>query len=195
MATINQFYSCPADCTTVPFLALPDDCSLLPDSSEITHLWIKPSAAASPFTGWSDTTRTTITATAGAIDNTDILDTKVKYLKGIGSIAVPDKTTVTLAAFKTVTSRRTFTLSFILPSLKDDLYYDFALQMQCGNTDGFTIFYGTDANVFGKADGIVLTGSDVDMPKDSGRDSVEQATLLLTFESVTDPIRRNNPLS
>lgn len=188
---------CPPDCSTeFTFLNLDTDqnCAGNPFLSQVTDLWIQPvggtATAVSPFTGWTSVL-STITATAGAIDNTVTDNTKTRWITGVGNVDVPEKQVVRVQKFLDVTLKRRYTLNFEVYNLSNG-NREFLVSLQCNPTN-YRYWYGNTNHVFGSGTGIIPVYTDVDFPLGAGEADLEKATLTLQWESKTDPERRNNP--
>lgn len=197
MGGINEFISCPQDCpvdSNIPVLPADANCDTLPESSEVQFIWFVPDGAPNPFTGWDDATPATITATADSVDNTVTDNSKSKMFRVIGEVPVPDKVTKIGIGFKERITRRTYNMNLNFPSLAEDEIRAFLQWAQCGITDGYTMYYGTEKRVYGSSTGIKLSKIDADLPLETGEDSDEMGTLILQFKATTDPNRMlNNP--
>lgn len=204
---VNTFFSCPDDCSVFTFSALPTDpnCVTLPTTSEIGQLFIVPKLtdgsgnyATNPFTDWGtgiiNTSGTPTTATAGAIDNTSIDNTKSHQLTGIGTLAAPEKQTQIMPGFVEITSLRTYTLNFEIKSLPDTVY-NYLVQLQCNKVDSFLFYYADATYVYGSLTGIKPNKVDVDFVHEAGKASVTTATLMIQYDAIGDPERRLNPYS
>lgn len=185
---------CPEDCDTqAQFPAIPaaQDCAAYPQTlSQIGHLYIKPTGATNPWTSWSGTP----TATANAIDNTEALNAKTKWLVGIGEIPAPEKTVTEYPLIKSKTTDRLYTLTFRVLNLSD-AQYDFLRQLQCGSL-GFTFWYGDLGNwLYGLSGGIVPDFVTVRFPKGEGNTDKNVGIIVLSWRADGDPERRVNPLA
>ena len=186
---------CPADCNTAllyPAIDADPSCTNFDTfESQVSDVWIMPTGAANPFT-WA--VGETITGVAPNVDNTDTLNAFSKWMKGEGGVAVPDKTVVQLHDFIDKTSKRRYTLNFVIKNVSYQMY-EFLRAIQCGGTS-FTFWYATyGKHLFGKDGGIVPVLADVDLPLDASRDGIEQATLILQWEANVDPERKVNPFA
>lgn len=183
---------CPADCdaaNTLPAIPASQDCAAYPQTlSQIGHLYIMPTGATNPWTNWS----TTPTATANAIDNTEALNAKTKWLVGIGELPVPEKTVTEYPLLKSKTTDKLYTLTFRVLNL-DAEQYEFLRQLQCG-TLGFTFWYGDLGDwLYGLSGGIVPDMVNVRFPKGNGNTDKNVGIIILSWKADGDPERRVNP--
>lgn len=197
---LNTFYSCPADCASQTFPALPVDpnCLPTPEEGQIHGIVFRMKDATGalapvPFTGWGTTATGTITAAAGTIDNTNTDGTKCKHIKVMGSISDPELQEAEVPGFGTRVVKQTYTLNARINGLSDEVY-EFLLSLQCGRTDLFTFWYYDTAYTYGLEDGIVSKSLSVRFNRPEGEGNYAEATISLVFESKTDPQRRNNVL-
>lgn len=190
----NTFLSCSSDCDAeLLFPAIPaeQDCTNYSvELSQVSDLYIIPTGAGDIFASWS----TTPTAVANAIDNTEALNAKAKWLVGIGGIGAPEKATTEYPKLKSKTTSRVYTLEMTILQMTGGMY-EFLRKMQCGTTS-FKFYYADIAGfVFGKAGGITPSFVDVDFPKGAGNADTNRAVLTLKFEADGDPDRKPNPLA
>lgn len=182
---------CPADCddeNLLPAIPAEQDCTsyelLL---AQISDLYIQMDGATAPMASWS----TTPTAVPGAIDNTEALNAKTKWLAGEGSITV----TEVLGEYphrKRRITERGYRLEFIVKDMTN--HYDFLRQLQCGSTS-MSIWYGDLADyIYGLTGGIPPELVNVLMPTLGGRDDKQQATIVMEWTADGNPERRVNPL-
>lgn len=191
MAKLTFLTGCPADCDDVnllPVIPAEQDCTsyelLL---SQISDLYIQMDGATAPLTSWS----TTPTAVSGAIDNTEALNAKTKWVVGEGSISVSEVVGEYPKRKRRITER-TYRLEYIVKDMAN--HYDFLRQLQCGSTS-MSIWYGDLADyIYGKATGIQPELVNVLMPTAGGRDDKQQATLVFEWTADGNPERRVNPL-
>jgi len=199
MLAINATLTgCPADCDDqllYPAIAQDQSCTNYPQGrSQIGHLILRPTGAPDPFTTWGSTSAATPTAVSGAIDNTNNLNAKAKYLAGRGEIAVPDKTTLEYPNLKSRLTDKRYTLVFTHYQL-DAATYEYLRQVQCGNLN-FKFYYGDLAGyVYGIADGLVPDFISVRFPKGNGDTDRNTAVISLSWKATGDPQRRANPLA
>ncbi len=191
---MNTFLSCPATCDDELLLgAIPEnqDCtSYDQEYSQISDLVIQPTGATTPFGNWA----TTPTLVSGAIDNTDELNAKCKWIVGEGGIAAPTKETTDYPKRKQKTTNRRFRLEYNIKNLSD-AQYEFCRQLQCGNT-GFTFWYADLGDyIYGDATGISPDYVDCDMPSGGGRDDKAFATIIIEWDADGNPERRVSPLA
>jgi len=197
---INSFTTCPADCdddNLLPAIPAIQDCADYEQvRSQIHTLYIRPQAggvsSADPFTNFA----TTPTATASAIDNTSVNNTKAKFLVGEGGITEPGEVVLQYPMLQDKVTERDYQLVFNVKNLVQ-AQYDFLLQVQCGNID-LSFYYasgmGTTQWVYGKQGGIVPTKVSVTFPKGGGRDDRDIAIIKLDWKATGDPDRRVNPI-
>lgn len=185
---INNFLTCPADCDTpIQLGATPTNvrCTKFPiHYSQIRDWILKPSSVAAP----SDVSSPT--EWAAVIDNSDTLGTSAKHTPVIGGIPPPEKQTFEVSGRKDVTGSRLYTLTMTTKNV--EAFYDFARQIQCGSTD-FEIWYGTENHLYGGADGIYPSFLDADLPKNAGKNDIEEITFIVQFEADGDPPRVATP--
>lgn len=198
--TINSFTTCPADCdddNLLPAIPAIQDCPTYEQvRSQIHTLYIMPQvggvSSADPFTNFA----TTPTATASAIDNTSVNNTKAKFLIGEGGVAEPGEVVLQYPLLQDRVTERDYQLTFSIKNLVQ-AQYDMLLQMQCGNVD-LTFYYasgmGATQWVYGKQGGIVPTKVSVSFPKGAGRDDRDIAIVKIDWKAYGDPDRRINPL-
>lgn len=190
----NDLFSidCP-DCGDdffLPAIEADQNCSFDLNESQVCDVYMQPKGAPNPF----DFSQNPATATPDAIDNTATDNSKTKWLVGEGGVAAPEKNVVQLPKLREKISKRTYSLTFVVKNLSDEMY-DFLRHLQCGWT-GFTFYYATlSGRLFGRDGGIPVKSVDVDLPLGEGREDTEQATLTITWEAKTDPDRRVNPLA
>lgn len=193
---INTFVSvCAEDCDgTVLYPSIEDDQSCTnfeTFESQISDLYIVPTDATDPFT-WATTEA--ITGVVGNINNSDETNGSTKWLKGEGSIDVPAKTIIEIFDFKNKTSKRRYTLQFVVKNMSYAMY-EFLRAIQCGSLN-FNFYYANyGGHLFGKDGGIEPAEVDVDLPQGGGRDSIEQGTITLQWEAKIDPERKINPFA
>jgi len=193
---INDFLTCPTDCTTavtLPAISAVQDCSSYDqDFSQVWGFIYRPmdNSAPDPYTDWA----TTPTATVGAIDNTEALNAKCKQLVGIGGVDVPELTVNTYPKKTERVVNREYTLRFRVLQL-DAANYEFLRKLQCGSTD-FTFYYENMGDwVFGKVGGIEPKSIDVEFPLGSGDDDKQYAEIIVKWDADADPERRVDPLA
>lgn len=192
---LNTFPSlCPTDCNgtlNYPAIEADQDCTSYDiNYSELTDLWIQPTGAGAPFSAWL-TGVYTVTPEPTNIDNTVTDNSATKWIVGAGGVAVPEKTTEELPKRRDRISLRTYTVTFNIPNVSDEMR-DFGRSLQCGDTS-FNFWYANLTHVFGSATGIEPKSADCDFPLDEGRDGRERMVITLTFESKVDPERRTKP--
>jgi hypothetical protein len=191
MATQNTFLTCPADCSTdLDYVAIDVDQDCIPalTKSEVSDLFFVPDGAADPFTNFA----TTPTYTASSIDNTDTTNAKTKHIVGIGDIPDPTESETAFPKGQLAVTERIYTLNFTVMNMSD-AQYAFLQQLQCGKTN-FTFYYADRGDkLYGIQGGIVPASVRVRMPKARGEGSVNQATIVLTWQADGDPDRRVNP--
>lgn len=197
MPTINTWtdITCPSACGgTLNYGALPEDpnCVSVPPLAEIQHVYIQPTGATAPF-DWS--TPTAPTAVSGAIDNTTTDNSKTKHLVIIGSQVDPEETIYNGPGGSQVVSNRRYTMNGRTPITAQSIY-DFLKQIQCNNLN-FVFWFGTRGGyLFGGENGIYPAASNARFPKNEGNESVEEGTIILTYDSDNgDPPRTPNPLA
>jgi hypothetical protein len=186
---------CPADCddlNTLPAIPEEQDCPSYAQSlSQIGHLYIMPTGATNPLTNWAGGSPT---ATANAIDNTEALNAKTKWLVGIGELPAAEKTTTEYPLLKSKTTDRVYTLTFRVLNLSA-AQYAFLRQMQCGSL-GFTFWYADLGDwIYGLAGGIVPDFVTVTFPKGEGNTDKNVGVIRLSWKADGDPQRRVNPLN
>lgn len=196
MPDINTWASpsCPSACGgTLNYSALPADpnCVSVPPLSEISDIFIQPTGAPAPFnySGGQPT------AVSGAIDNTNTDNTKCKHLVVIGEQGDPEETEYNGPKGTVVISKRRYLVEARLP-ITDQGYYTFATELQC-NVLNFSFWIGTRGGyLFGGDGGISPASSNARLPKVAGEDGVEEAVILLAYDSDNgDPPRHLNPLA
>jgi len=192
---INNFVTCPNDCSTALQLGALDDlqdCTTYEQKySQIYSIVLQPDGENAPF-DWSSAP--TVTTVSAEIDNTTTDGTKSKWIVGEGGIAAPEKVVDEYPARKTRTSFRTYALTFNVKNLSDD-QYAFLRQLQCGSTD-FKLWYDTvGGHIFGGANGIDISGIDCDFIMGEGRDDKAYATITINWEADGDPDRGNSPFA
>lgn len=191
MSKLILLTSCPADCDTdniLPAIPASQDCTSFDvPYSEVSDLYIMPTGATNPLTNWS----TTPTATANAIDNTEELNAKSKWLVVRGSVTVTPEV-VEYAKRKRKIASREYRAELLIDDVVN--HYEFLRKLQCGGT-GFTFWYG-DLNdkIFGSAPGLAPESVDVVLDRGLGRDSRWNGKIVLTWTADGDPQMRNNPL-
>lgn len=192
----NISYPCPLDCDTSLLLpALPADpyCQIVPDYSQVGQVIIAPCESDDPFT--LDTGAAIIRT---AIDNDNTDNTAPRLLVGQGGVDEHEPIIYDGAFRKQIVSRRSFTLNFQVV-VKDQLVYDFLRAMQCAPRFRFWYIdvadwlYGIVAAA-GALGGLIPSQVNVQMPKGAGRDDLQSATLIITWEDKTDPARYASPL-
>lgn len=197
--SFNNFSNvCPADCTTdFVFPVLPEnpDCQDYVKESQLTDVMISPGKVGTvgklaPVSGWVVGTHT-VTAESANIDNTDTTNTNVKHLVGIGGVAAPEKTIVTVAKRRRKTIRKRWTVTFNIPAL-DHEQREFLRSLEC-NPDNFTFWFLNEAHIYGSADGITPCFVDVDLPLDPAEDAIEEGILTIEFEGRVHFERKVNP--
>lgn len=186
--------NCP-DCTeTLNLGALPADqsCNSIPKLSQVCDLYITPNGAAQPF-DW--TGAPTIALVAGEIDNTNVDNTKTKWIVGRGGVSEPEEIeTQGFKGFSTISKRR-YTLTMEVSILEQE-HYDFVRQLQCGWSD-FTFNYGNRGkHLFGDTNGITPVKVNGQLPLQDGEDDTEIGRIIIEFETDNgDPRRGDNPHS
>lgn len=199
--TVNSFTTCPANCTDnnlYPAIPAIQNCaSYTQDHSQIHTLYIMPQVggvkSADPYTNFA----TTPTATLSAVDNTNTLNTKAKFLVGEGGISESSEVVLDYPMLTERVVERDYELVFNIKNLVQ-AQYDFLLQVQCGNID-LTFYYasGMYANqwVYGQQGGIVPRRVTVAFPKGAGKDDRDIAIIKLAWKATGDPDRRINPIA
>lgn len=182
---------CAADCDDEILLtAIPEiqDCtSYTRQLAQICDLFIMPTGATNPLASWS----TTPTAVAGAIDNTEELNAKCKWLVGKGRITA----TETIDLYP----KRKKKVSEILYRLEFDVFdidnhYDFLRLLQCGGT-GLTFWYADLADyIYGLTGGIPPETFGARNSASFGDEDKAQWTIFAEWTADGDPERRVNPL-
>jgi len=197
---INQTLTgCPADCDDVllfPAIPASQDCPNYEQGrSQISKLYLLPNTMSGDiFASWGSTSAATPTAVSGAIDNTNALNAKAKYLAGRGEVSVPEKTTLEYPNLKTRLTDKRYTLTFTHYQL-DAATYEFLRQVQCGNLN-FKFYYGDLAGyVYGIADGLVPDFITITFPKGNTNTDRNTAVIRLSWKATGDPQRRANPLA
>ena len=149
-------------------------------------------SSSDPFTNFA----TTPTATALAINNTSVNNTKAKFVVGEGGVAEPGEVVLQYPLLQDKVTERDYQLVFNIKNLVQ-AQYDFLLQLQCGNID-ITFYYasgmGTTQWVYGRQGGIVPTKVSVTFPKGGGRDDRDLAIVKIDWKATGDPDRRINPI-
>ena len=214
MAT-NRFYSCPADCDeALLFPALPQDpyCTLAPDYSQVAALFIAPCESEDPFVfnpyvpPVVDPPAAAIPANVGlsstAIDNTNTDNTTPRQIVVQGSVSEHEPTIYDGPFRRQLISNRAYTLEFIIP-IPDQATYEFLRSLQCNPR--FRFWYQDIADwlhgpVAEATDddlgGIIPTLVNVQMPKGGGRDDLQTATIILSWDAPRsgEPPRWKSPL-
>lgn len=190
MGFVNNFCSCPSDCSTSLMLpALPVDpyCNTRPTQSEVRLALILPVGVTPPVDV------TDVGQWEGVIANDNVDNTKGKYLVGIGSLEAPEKTVTRVAKGIDVTTQKVYTLSMQITSLPDATY-DFLRAFQCNPRDFTFWFYDVHGYLYGGANGISPKLTDVDFVHNSGEESVLSANLNIQFRTPgCDPDRHLVP--
>lgn len=195
---INQFYSCPASCTDVTLPALPEDpyCVQVPQLSQIGGLVIVPCGVDDPFV--LSESAAALNASS-AIDNTAADNSAPHLLIGKGGIDDHEPLTYEAPLRRNVNWLRRYTMSFEV-SLAAQEVYSYMQALQCGSIN-FRFFYiDTAGYLYGKVTaesdgGILPMMVNVQMPKGSGQDDLQVATISITWESSTgDPDRYASPI-
>jgi hypothetical protein len=163
-----------------------------PPLSEISDVYVQPTGATAPF-DW--TTPTAPTAVSGAIDNTQIDNSKSKHYKMIGNQGDPDETTYTGPDGTETVIKRRYTMTGRTP-LIDQSYYDFGKQLQC-NTGDFVFWFGTRGGyLFGGPNGISPAKTNARFPKVEGEEGAEELVTEIMYDTKNgDPPRTPNPLA
>lgn len=204
----NRFYSCPADCDeALLFPALPADpyCVLAPDYSQVAILFIAPCESEDPFVFTPEAAGPPIVPasvglSATAIDNTNTDNTAPRQLVVQGSVSEHEPTVYDGPFRRQLISNRAYTAELIVP-IPDQLTYDFLVSLQCNPR--FRFWYQDIADWLhgpvAAADddelgGIIPTLVNVQMPKGGGRDDLQTATIILSWDAKTDPPRWPSPL-
>lgn len=191
MSKISMLTGCAADCDDVILLtAIPEiqDCtSYVRDLSQIGDLYIMPTGATNPLTSWA----TTPTATAGAIDNTEALNAKTKWLVGKGRVVSTPKVESYPKGKSRVTEIK-YRLEFDVFDITN--HYDFLRLLQCGGT-GLTFWYGDNADfIYGLTGGIPPEQFGATNTAAYGDEDKAQWTIFAEWTADGDPERRVNPL-
>jgi hypothetical protein len=203
MALLNDFLSCPTDCSSGNLPAFQTSfCNAAPKSSEIYALIFEPTDAATLLTPASLVADMAVAADwTGKIDNSVTDGTKYKYLMGKGSQGDPTDTEIDGVKNAVVVTDRTRTVTFRILDITSDATYDALRRMQCGDilprffilTKGGYIF--GDKNVAAPDRGIVPDSVKVTFPRAEGKDAIDTAVLTIVYSGLTDPDRALNPLS
>lgn len=203
-AGINTFGTnvCPEDCdegVLLPPISENQNCigsEAFVEKSQICDLWIRPDEVVASPVGF--TTGDMGTYLTAEVDNTNIDNTKIKWLVGKGGLPAPDKTTLNLPKGQTRTTSRTHTLPFEVFGI-DDAMYLFLQTLQCGDT-GFTFVFATlGGRMFGDVSDapffIKPTSIDADLVLGEGDDDTFSGTITITFDSNISPDRISNPFA
>lgn len=198
----NTIIDCGAACTDFLLPALPTDPNCVSGyaKSEIKHLVIRPkladgTLAANPFTDWATATGSAgLGLATGAIDNTSVNNTLCHHLKGIGNIGAADVATQIIHDDIEVVVNRANELNFMIKAL-DDLTYEYLRRLQCSRADSLNFYYGTEPHIIGVLDGLVPNFLNVNFVYAEGKTEIVTATVVIRWDSNSDPDRKNNPLA
>lgn len=158
------------------------DCAGMPLMSQVAGLLIVPDGAGPPD-DW------TVRADWEAVIDQDSTDNSFgKYLTGIGSVAEPEKTTITVAKGQQVTTIRLYTLVLEVYNLSN-VQYLFLLSLQCNPLNYQFWIENVSGHLWGGASGISPTLTDVDFPLGAGEADVEKAVLTIEWRATCDPPR------
>lgn len=163
--------------------------------AEISDVWILAQQAdgtfpTNPFTWGAD--ENSLVIDPDGIDNLQLDNSKMMWLKVVGSIDTPDKEQEIIFDGKTKNGLRTFTLAFTDMNL-DGGKYQFYKRLQLNPTN-YRFYYKIRGGwVYGIDGGLEPCFSDCDFPKGTG-DAKDQANATIQFEAYVDPDRREYPL-
>lgn len=193
MATINAFLNCQTDCTsgtTYPALQADQSCILFEKKlSQVNRIYFRPAGATDAF----DYTTPTAPATVSmSIDNTAGDNSKTIELPGVGEIGEHEAIVTEYHDRQQRITQRNYTLNFVIDNLSTEMYA-FLQAVQCGDLN-FTFRHSTIGDwIFGGANSITPDFVNVQFVYGSGRDDVEQATIILMWGADGDPHRAPNP--
>lgn len=196
MAIFNEWtdITCPAACDDaflLPELPADPDCLLTPVRSQISDLFITPCDADNPF----DWAANPVDAVANAIDNTDTTNAYTKHLVGTGEIGDHAPTTYEGPKLQRLITSRRYTLNFTV-LVTDDTVYNFLRYLACNWRDFSFQWANLGGNIFGDTDGVRPSLVDVFFTAGGGNEDVEQARLVLEFDTTNGfPRRSINPLA
>jgi hypothetical protein len=191
MSKLTMLTGCAADCDSEILLtAIPatQDCtSYSKKLAQISDLYIMPTGATNPLTSWA----TTPTATAGAIDNTEELNAKCKWLVGKGRVTSTETIELYPKGKKKVTETK-YLLEFDVFDIEN--HYNFLRLLQCGGT-GLTFWYGDLADyIYGLTGGIPPERFSAKNASSFGDEDKQMWTISAEWTADGDPERRVNPL-
>lgn len=191
----RAFDDCLSGCGdgTFNLVAIPADqnCSEIPDLSQVSDLYITPTGATDAF----DYTGGDPTAVVGGIDNTVTDNSKTKWLVGKGGVDDPELVTYAAAKGNIVIAERRYRLIFELP-VRSAAVRNLLLQLQC-NWKDFNFRFGTiGGNLFGGENGISPSSVNAFLPLASGDDDYEIGRIEIGYRTKNgDPDRHPNPLA
>lgn len=180
----NNFCLCETCETEFFFGALDADqnCAGEPSLSQVCGVLIVPNSATLP-SRWDDKE-----AWESVIDNDSEDNSFGKYLTGVGGVAEPEKTTVTVAKGVQLTTIRLYTLLLEVYNLSDT-QVAFFRALQC-NPKNYTFWIeNVSGHLYGGAAGIAPTLTDVDFPLGAGEADIEKAILTIQWRAKCDPPR------
>ena len=194
MPLVNEFIVCPNDCDTPLAIAvetIDPSCPPAPTQSEIdTLLLMHPTIGVAP----ADWTVAGAGGWADVIDNSDLTDVKVKQFSVIGSVAEPERTEVEMPSQTTVSVIATYTATFQLRSLPDNIYL-YLQKLQCSNIKPTIWYTSLGGYMYGSEGGIQTTSITVNFTKEAGAEAYDGANIIITWRAQTDPVRIDNPLA
>jgi hypothetical protein len=181
---VNNFCLCETCDTEFVFGALDidQDCAGVPSLSQVSGLLIVPNSATLP-SDWESRA-----AWEAVIDNDSTDNSFGKYLSGIGSVAEPEKTVVTVAKGVEITTIRDYVLEMEFYNLSAT-QYEFFSSLQCNPLNYKFWIENISGHLWGGANGISPQLTDVDFPLGAGEVDVEKAVLTIQWRSKCDPPR------
>lgn len=174
----NQFKICPDNCQAVvsyPSTHEDQDCTAFDlYESQVCGLVIMPEEAPQP-SDWTEKL-----PWQGSINNAHIGRNFGKWLRGVGSVAVPQKTEVVYGRGTRFITQRIYGLVFRVHNLSSD-QYQLLQAIQCDDRY-YTFWYETlSGHIFGCTGGIVPLITDVDFPLEGTRGAIQYADISIRF--------------
>ncbi len=172
-------------CTTVLPVVKADLCAIGAHFGEISQLYF--TRYGDSLTDWEDDTEW-----ATRLSNTTVLpapgtDAPIRQLFGIGSIAAPERATITASRGRTISTTPKYTLVFNVEDTGDE-NMAFAAALPVAGQQ-YAAWFGTEARLFGGDDGVLMTLiADPVIPESPDEIMKLQITLTWTgtFPAVTD---------
>ena len=169
------------------------DCPANITQAEVNSIIAQHPTLGTAITNWPATGQTGLVAGDIVIDNTDATSVALKQFFGVGSIAAPEESLITLNDGQETVLSRKYSLVFTMWDI-NSATYDWLRKVQCGSIKP-KLYYTDRANYgYGVDGGLTTTKWAVSFPKDTGDDAVNRAEITITWNAKNDPDRVVWPL-